>query len=268
MQHEISIIYEDDYMVIVNKPAKIASVPSEGISEIRTVLGIFVRQCVAQGRDFTPYLLHRLDMQTSGVLMFGKHERDREKLEGILKEKTSHKKYTTLVKGLPRGHIITAKLKARNSDVRIFAQTAYKVLKVYKILGTVVSLVEAEIKTGRKHQIRQHFASIKCPVVLDPEYGDFAFNRKFRVLFRLGRMFLHSSSIEFTHPILGTKVKVEAPLPLDLKHALERVANPKQLDEVAIGSRGGPQKGFGQRNARSKKFEAKRANFKKLRKAG
>lgn len=227
MKHDVSIIYEDEWMFAVNKPARVASVPSEGISLHRTMLGIVQEFFTARGEEYVPYLLHRIDMQTSGILLFGKHERDREMLEPILIQKDTHKKYTTLVKGIPRGSVITAKVKARTSDVHVFAQTNYKVIRVYKILGTAVSLVEAEIKTGRKHQIRQHFSTIKCPVVLDPEYGDFGFNRKFRVTFRLGRMFLHASSIEFVHPFLEKVVKITAPLPLDLESVLQRIIDPK-----------------------------------------
>lgn len=227
MKSEVQIVYEDEFMFAVNKPARVASVPSEGIQLHRTMLGIVQEFLHARGDEAVPYLLHRIDMQTSGLLLFGKHERDREMLEPILIQKNTHKKYTTLVKGIPRGSVITAKVKARTSDVHVFAQTNYKVIRVYKILSTAVSLVEAEIKTGRKHQIRQHFSTIKCPVVLDPEYGDFVFNRKFRVTFRLGRMFLHASSIEFMHPFLKRVVKITAPLPLDLENVLQKIVDPK-----------------------------------------
>lgn len=250
MKHEIPVIYEDDYIIAVNKPPRIASVPSEGIPESRTILGMFQRQCEEQGKDFKPYLLHRIDIQTSGVLLFGKYERDREQLEAILTKKDTHKKYMALVKGIPRGRVITAKLKARTSDVKIFAQTLYKVITVYKLLGSAMSLVEAEIKTGRKHQIRQHFADIKCPVILDSEYGDFAFNRRFRVAFRLGRLFLHSASLEFTHPLLGKVVKIEAPLSTDLQATLDKMSDPRSLP---------PKREFDF----NKKFNPRRENFRK-----
>ncbi len=229
MKHEVQIVYEDEFMFAVNKPARIASVPSEGIPLHRTMLGIVQEFCAARENEYVPYLLHRIDMQTSGLLMFGKHEKDREPLENILTQKTTQKKYTALVKGIPRGSVITARLKARTSDAKVFAQTKYKVIRVYKVLGTVVSLVEAQILTGRKHQIRQHFANIKCPVVMDGEYGDFAFNRKFREKFRFSRQFLHSSSVEFHHPLLEKTVKITAPLWLDLESVLEKMIDPKVL---------------------------------------
>jgi 23S rRNA pseudouridine955/2504/2580 synthase len=222
---KIAIIYEDEYLLAVNKPARMASVPGERIALAVTALGEVQRMCRERGDVWAPYLLHRIDMQTSGLLMFGKHERDRDKLEGILRMSDTMKKYTTLVKGIPKGHVITAKLKARESGEKIFAQTKYRVVRVYKLpeLKSVVSLVEAEIVTGRRHQIRQHFSDIGCPVVLDGQYGDFAFNRKFRLALRLGRMFLHASSIEFTHPFSGKRIALRAELPPDLEMTLEKI---------------------------------------------
>lgn len=227
MKQDISIIYEDEWMFAINKPARIASVPSEGIPIERSMLGIVQKFCHERGDVDKPYLLHRIDMQTSGVLMFGKHEKDRVDLEDILTERDTQKKYIALVKGLPKGTVITANLKARTSNVKIFAQTQYRVIRVYKVLGTVVSLVEAQIKTGRKHQIRQHFADIKCPVVDDPVYGDFAFNRRFRVAYRLGRQFLHAGSVTFIHPMTKVVTKIVAPLPMDLESILEKISEKK-----------------------------------------
>lgn len=223
MKPKISIIFEDEYLLAVSKPARMASVPAEGIALSQTVLGGVQEMCRDRDDAFVPYLLHRIDMQTSGLLMFGKYERDREPLENILIQKDTHKKYTVLVKGIPRGKVITAKLRARESDEKIFAQTKYHVMRVYKVPGSAVSLVEAEIVTGRKHQIRQHFADIGCPVVMDSQYGDSTFNRRFRLAFRLGRMFLHSSSIEFLHPFFKKIVVIRAELPPDLEITLGRM---------------------------------------------
>ncbi len=219
----VLVVYEDEYLLAVSKPPRVASVPATDVPEARTMLGMVGEFCRARGDENKPYLLHRIDMQTSGILLFGKYERDREKLEGILTAKDTIKKYLTLVRGIPKGTVITAKLKARTSDEKIFAQTKYRVMKIYRVLKTALSLVEAEIKTGRKHQIRQHFADIHCPVVMDQTYGDREFNTKFRTSFRLGRQFLHSALLEFTHPITGLRVRILAKLPIDLENALKRL---------------------------------------------
>lgn len=216
-------VYEDEFLLAVSKPARVASVPAEGVSSNRTMLGMVGEFCRARGDTYTPYLLHRIDMQTSGVLVFGKHERDREKLEGILRAKDTVKKYLTLVRGIPKGTVIKAPLKARMSDEKVFAKTLYRVMRTYRVLRTALSLMEAEIKTGRKHQIRQHFAGIRCPVVMDQVYGDQEFNKKFRTSFRLGRQFLHSALLEFTHPMSGVRVRIMAKLPIDLENVLKRL---------------------------------------------
>ncbi len=219
----VLIIYEDEYLLAVSKPPRVASVPAEGVAEGRTMLGMVVEFCHERGDGYRPYLLHRIDMQTSGILVFGKNEQDREKLEGILTAKDTVKKYLTLVRGIPKGSVTKAKLKARMSDVKISAETRYRVMRTYHVLRSAVSLMEAEIKTGRKHQIRQHFSEMHCPVVMDQVYGDQEFNKKFRTSFRLGRQFLHSALLEFTHPMSATRVRIMAKLPIDLENTLKRL---------------------------------------------
>lgn len=219
----VLIVYEDEYLLAVNKPARVASVPAEGIDASRTMSGMIEEFCRERGDTYRPYLLHRIDMQTSGILVFGKYEPNREKLEKILVAKDTVKKYLTLVRGVPKGNSIKARLKARTSDVLVSAETEYRVMRTYQVLKTTVALVEAEIKTGRKHQIRQHFAGIRCPVVMDQVYGDQMFNKKFRTAFRLGRQFLHCALLEFTHPYSGARVRIMAKLPVDLENVLRRL---------------------------------------------
>jgi 23S rRNA pseudouridine955/2504/2580 synthase len=117
--------------------------------------------------------------------------------------------------------MITIPLAARTSKEKIPAQTHFRILETFPV--PPCSLVEAEIKTGRKHQIRQHFAGIGCPVILDSRYGDERFNRRFRIAFRIGRQFLHAKSISFFHPILKKSVFVEMPLPPDLQSVLKKL---------------------------------------------
>lgn len=217
----LTILYEDDYLIAVNKPARLATVPAEFISLRDTVLGQAQRQFEKAG--FTPYVLHRLDAQTSGVLLLGKHEKDRVELEALLKHPDVVKTYVALLKGVPSGKVITKNLKARTSDIEVFAQTKYKVMAVFKGKVPLCSLIEAYIKTGRKHQIRQHFAGIGHPVIMDPRYGDERLNRKFRIRFRLGRQFLHAAEISFFHPFLKKPITIKAPLALDLQSTVKNL---------------------------------------------
>lgn len=215
-------LYQDDQILAINKPPRMASVPSEGIPMQDTVLGMVQQQFADKG--FKPFLLHRLDFETSGILLFGKNEADREKLEGIFKQPDTHKKYIALLKGVPTGRSITKKLPARESPEEIFAKTEYKIITVIK--GRHVpncALIEAEIKTGRRHQIRKHFSSVGHPVILDRRYGDQQFNRKFRLRFRLGRQFLHAARIVFRHPFSEKLICIDAPLPMDLQSTLKRL---------------------------------------------
>lgn len=215
----LQILYQDPHLFALQKPPRMACVPASHIPIQETVLGKMQGRLAKQG--IRPYLLHRLDAQTSGVLLFGKYEKDRETLEGIFRNPKTQKKYIALVKEIPRGRSVTTPLQARASKEKIPAQTNFRIIETFPV--PPCALVEAEIKTGRKHQIRQHFAGIGCPVILDSRYGDARFNRRFRIAFRLGRQFLHAKSISFFHPILKKPVFVEAPLPPDLQSVLKKL---------------------------------------------
>lgn len=209
-------------MLAVNKPPRLASVPATEIRLEQTVLGMVAHMC--GGRGFVPYLLHRLDMQTSGVLLFGKYPRDRAALENIFRKTDTEKTYVGLLKGIPRGNELATKLPARTADILVAAQTTFKVIKVYKgPFGVPCALVSCKISTGRKHQIRQHFAQAGCPVIMDSQYGDARFNKAFWHEYHLSRQFLHAASIAFTHPLLEKRVVIEAPLPPDLAVVLKQM---------------------------------------------
>ncbi|MEK7523577.1 MAG: RluA family pseudouridine synthase [Patescibacteria group bacterium] len=223
MKTDMPIIYEDDFLLAINKPARLASVPGKEIPLHQTALGLAQAACAEQG--FTPYLLHRLDMETSGVLLFGKHERDRQALTAILGNRQTKKTYMALVRGAPHGKVISTKLRARSTGELISAETTYRVLQIFHAPHPLCALVEANISTGRKHQIRQHFAKISHPVIMDSRYGDFHFNRKFRIHYRIGRQFLHAAEISFMHPLLQKQIKIQAPLPRDLQSVLKRLSS-------------------------------------------
>ena len=215
----MQILYEDPYLFAIQKPPRMACVPASHISIQETVLGKIQHRFLKE--ETRPYLLHRLDAETSGVLLFGKNEHDREVLENIFRSPETQKKYMALVQGMPRGHTITKPLPARASREKIPAQTNFKILETFPV--PLCALVEAEIKTGRKHQIRRHFAEIGHPVILDRRYGDFHFNRRFRIAFRIGRQFLHAATLSFMHPLLKKTVHITAPLPPDLQSVLKKL---------------------------------------------
>lgn len=216
------ILYEDENVVAVAKLARIASVPGPNIPLHKTMMGLV--QDMHRDRGYVPYVLHRLDLDTSGILLFGKKAADRPLLEKIFSDQGTRKKYLALVRGVPTGSVIAKKLKTRGGRATVEAVTSYKILHIFS--GKLVprcALVEAMIQTGRKHQIRKHFSSIGHPVILDSKYGDHSFNRKFRIRFRLGRQFLHAAKLSFVHPILKKQVVIKSLLPLDLQSVLKKL---------------------------------------------
>ncbi len=224
------IIYRDQYLIAVNKPPRVACVASKDISYHETLTAMVEKEAIKEGITAKPFLLHRLDFPTSGVMLFGIDPSKREQLESIVRrssntENPTKKTYIALVVGSPRDiGVIDYKLPSRTKGELINAHTEYKVLR--RAPGNFCSLVEATITTGRKHQIRRHFASIKSPVVMDDRYGDALFNRRFRLTFRLGRLFLHAQKIGFWHPLLEKYITIEAPMAPDLKITLKRVETP------------------------------------------
>lgn len=197
------------------------SVPAAEVPLNSTVLGTIQRQF--ENKGITPYLLHRLDAQTSGILLFGKHEKDREVLQNIFRDPETQKKYIALVKGVPHGSAITHMVESRATKEKLPSRTNYKIIETIRTTGPVFSLIEAIIKTGRKHQIRKHFAKIGHPVILDAKYGDHVLNRQFRLRFRIGRQFLHAAEISFHHPFLKKIIKIAVPLSLDLQIVLKKL---------------------------------------------
>lgn len=196
--------------------------PGGEVTEQDSIMGVVKKRLGTP--NMSPYVLHRLDRDTSGVLLFGKFAKDRAALEAIFGDPRTQKKYLALVVGVPGGRSISKKLKSRKGTEEIPAYTSYKILQIFKGRGApLVTLVEAEIHTGRKHQIRQHFASIGHPIVGDARYGNPEFNRKFRMRFRLGRHFLHAAILKFFHPLLKKEVEVLARLPADLEVMIGRL---------------------------------------------
>ena len=208
----ISIIYEDEHLLAVNKPAGLVSVPAPHIPEYKTLQGQVREWAQEQGKDYKPYLLNRLDQDTSGVLLLGKHPRDREALEGIFQDSRTEKIYLAHVKWVPkqREGTIRFSLEARTVEKKVPAITHYKTTQ---IIGNS-AVLEVRIETGRKHQIRKHLAMIGHPLVLDREYGDRTFNNNYqRQKKGKGHFYLHSWKTRFFHPFLKQELEIIAEPP-------------------------------------------------------
>jgi 23S rRNA pseudouridine955/2504/2580 synthase len=174
-------------------------------------------------------LVHRLDRETSGVLLIAKKRAALIALHETLRTRTADKRYVVAVAGrfrneLQRVKAALAKYQAPDGGKRVSVSTeGQEAETVFRRLarGAEFSLLEAELLTGRTHQIRVHLAHLKHPVLGDDRYGDFELNRRLRKE-GLKRMFLHAASIALPHPLTGEPLAVEAPLPPDLARFRDR----------------------------------------------
>lgn len=212
------ILYEDDVLLAIDKPSGVAVHGGSGISR-----GVVEQLRLERQQDRYLELVHRLDRETSGVLLLAKRRAALTELHRQLREGQVRKFYHVLVKGawredqrsvqLSLNKYVLASGERRVSVSRdgMHAHTLFKLRRNWQ----GYSLLEAELKTGRTHQIRVHLAHLGYPVAGDDKYGDFALNKR---LARQGlkRMFLHAFKVVIAHPQSGAVLALEAPLPADL----------------------------------------------------
>ena len=219
------IIYQDEALLVLNKPAGMAVHGGSGVS----------RGVIEQLRLELPdakflELAHRLDRETSGVLLLAKKRAALVELHRAMREGEMDKRYLALVKGkwlnarqsirFPLLKFHTAEGERRVS-VSPEGQTAHTIFNLKKTWPGF-SLLEAELKTGRTHQIRVHLAHSGFPIAGDDKYGDFALHRELHKR-GLKRMFLHAYKVTIRHPLTGASLTVEAPLPDELANFLNKL---------------------------------------------
>lgn len=229
MEHEpFPILFEDDYFVAINKPAGIL-VHRTGISEDRVFVLQLLRDQLGGARIFTT---HRIDRGTSGVLIFAKNQESARHLGEQFMGKTIDKKYWAMVRGWIQepATIDYALADKETGKGHLDAVTHYRPMGVSEIEEPIglryptarFSLVEASPETGRRHQIRKHFAHINHPIIGDVRHGDVKQNKYFRDVFGLKRMMLHAASLQFEHPDNQTLITIEAPIGDDFLASLKR----------------------------------------------
>jgi len=224
----LSVLYEDEHMMAIDKPAGMAVHPGSGITEATLVdeVRAYLGSEPVSG-TFAPSPAHRLDRDTSGVILVAKSRRAMVRFTEIFTEGSAHKTYLALAKGTfskPQGvidlplseHEQSGKSKAERGVNMQAAVTRYRVVAK----GKVATLLECTIETGRTHQIRRHLAAIGHQVAGDRRYGDFPFNRELKSRYGLKRMFLHARRLQVEHPVTGAKLEFEAKLPDELAEAL------------------------------------------------
>lgn len=206
------ILYEDEHLLAVAKRARELVVRGSGKLQKLPLLDYLKKEYP----ELQP--LHRLDFETSGVVLFSKTP-ECQKAVVDSKHEGWVKTYHTLVMGRihrQRG-MIKKSLPARKGKAKIDAKTSYEVLDRF----ANSSFVEVEIETGRHHQIRRHFSLIGHPLALDTEYGHKKFNSIFTREFGYRDFFLHASSLSLPHPITGEQLTIEAPMPKTLRQILK-----------------------------------------------
>ena len=225
---EFPIVFEDEHLLVVNKPAGVAVHGGSGVS-----FGVIEQLRRARPEAKFLELVHRLDKETSGLLLLAKKRSALAALQEQFRERETGKTYAALVTGhwpAKLKVVDVALLKFTGSDgerwVRAVedghedAKRSISLVRIAKSLPAH-SLLDVTIKTGRTHQIRVHLAHAGHPIVGDPKYGDRAANREIaRGALRFERMFLHARQLRFTHPASGAEIQLEAPLPPECEQLL------------------------------------------------
>ncbi len=230
---EFAILHEDAQLLIIDKPAGVAVHGGSGVS-----YGVIEQLRAARPEAKFLELVHRLDRETSGLLMLAKKRSALTNLHEQMRDGVTDKRYLTVVAGdwkNARQHVKLPlhKYTTADGERRVCVQaggmeshTVFSLMRKWEQFA----LLEAELKTGRTHQIRVHLASSGFPILGDDKYGDFALNR---VLLKaaegrgaLKRMFLHAHRITFTHPDSGKPMTVSAPLPADCERFLVSLGKP------------------------------------------
>ena len=229
----IEIVYEDETLAVVNKPAGLVVHPAAGMSSgtLANALAYHFQQ-LPHSSGVRPGIVHRLDRDTSGLLVVAKTEAALENLSDQFRDRTVFKSYVALVHGrvaANSGKIDQPLARDPSNRTRMAvvrggrsALTLYRVRRAFERF----TLLDVELKTGRTHQIRVHLAWLKHPVVGDETYGGGRDNTikdpQLRARVRnLNRQFLHAEKLGFTHPTTNEFLKFESPLPAELSGLLE-----------------------------------------------
>ena len=234
----LPVLYEDEHLVVIDKPAGVAVHPGAGIVSGTVVHGLLhqVRGLAGIGGELRPGIVHRLDKDTSGCLVVAKTEPALRGLQAQFKGRSVDKRYLALVHGAPRDegsfdtfygrHPVDRKRFSSRLRQGRRAVTRWRV--VDRAAGA--ALVEVELLTGRTHQIRAHFADAGSPLVGDALYGgrkresglppDAPLRRAAKAI---GRQALHAEMLGFVHPVSEAPLRFEAPLPPDFRAALDEL---------------------------------------------
>lgn len=222
----IEIIYEDDDIIVVNKPKGMVVHPANGNPDgtlVNAIMNICKDSLSGIGGEIRPGIVHRIDKDTSGLLIIAKNDKAHINLSEQIKNREVTKKYIALVRGVIKENGATIDMPIGRSDkdrkkmaVRKDGKNAVTHFDVIKRYNGY-TLLDIKIDTGRTHQIRVHMAEIGYPIV-----GDYVYSNGKNPFGVEGQM-LHAKFLEFKHPITGKEMKLEAPLPEYFEEVLEKL---------------------------------------------
>jgi 23S rRNA pseudouridine955/2504/2580 synthase len=232
---EFPVLYEDDHLLAVDKPAGVAVHGGSGVS-----FGVIEQLRRARPLAKMLELVHRLDKETSGILLIAKKRSALTALQDQFRSRETGKTYAALVIGtwpagkkvidVPLHKFLTGEGERRVRAVSPAAEEGRRSITLVKVAQAYAgyTLLDVTIKTGRTHQIRVHLAHEGHPIVGDEKYGDFAVNRAFArgealAGHRFDRMFLHARRLRFDHPATGESIELESPLPRDCAELLQHL---------------------------------------------
>ena len=217
----LSVLYEDEHLLVVDKPAGVVVHPSAGHGTGTLVHGLLAHAIEGGDAPERPGIVHRLDRDTSGLLVVARSDAAHRRLQRALRRREIVREYRALVRGRPRsrrGRIEASIGRDRHDPTRVSldSQTPREAVTTFELLELLRAhaLLRVRLETGRTHQIRVHLAAIDLPVAGDPVYG---------VADDLGlsRQFLHAARLELPHPFSAARIEVESALPPELARALD-----------------------------------------------
>lgn len=218
---DVAVAYEDDHLLVVDKPAGLVVHPGAGHAAGTLVQALAGHGAAGGDEPERPGIVHRLDRDTSGLMVVARSEEAHRRLQNLVRRRAIERGYLALVRGRPqswRGQIEAPIGRDRSEPTRQSLDTdsprdAVTHFDVLELLPRH-ALLSVRLETGRTHQIRVHLAAIGLPVAGDRIYGVPEEG--------LARQFLHAARLAFEHPFTGEQLKVESPLPADLQAALEQ----------------------------------------------
>jgi len=242
----LDVLYEDADVAVVNKPAGMIVHPGAGANAGTLVAALLHRfgsgGLSTIGGPLRPGIVHRLDKQTSGAIIIARTDEAHRKLVEDFQERLVQKTYVALLHGKIKGEAGTvdfpvsrdlrrrSRMTARRREGRA-ARTDWRV----RLRLGAFTFVEADLRTGRTHQIRVHFSALGCPVVGDTLYGAPRQERAdSQLLAPLGRNFLHAARVAFDHPRTAKRIEIRAPLPAELRDYLVALGSAAKADRTLI----------------------------------